>query len=337
MKSNKLKILIATGIYPPALGGPAEYAKNIEESWREIDHEVMIKTYTKVERTLPIFLRHIYFLFKSAYYFLKADFVLVLDTFSVALPIAVLSFIFRKPFIIRTGGDFLWESYVERTGKKVLFKNFYQIEQDPFSLKEKIIFKLTKWILDQAKVLVFSTDWQRQIWTQPYGLDLSKTKIVENFYGSKINNSDGTKQIFIGTTRPLVWKNTDILRRVFDRTEVAGLGFGLDMTVYKHDIFLHKIAESYAVILVSLGDISPNMILEAVRAGKPFICTRECGLYDKLKDIGLWVDPLNEEDIVEKVKWLTDPINYKTQQMKVREFSFTHTYKQIAEELLNLK
>ena len=34
-----MKILIATGIYPPELGGPAEYAKNLEYIWKKGDKQ----------------------------------------------------------------------------------------------------------------------------------------------------------------------------------------------------------------------------------------------------------------------------------------------------------
>ena len=49
-----------------------------------------------------------------------------------------------------------------------------------------------------------------------------------------------------------------------------------------------------------LGDISPNLILDAVRHNKPFILTQENGLTDRLGDIGLYVDPENVDDIKEK-------------------------------------
>ncbi len=113
-----MRILIATGIYPPAIGGPAQYAKGLEDALREQGHTVIVKAYGKREHGLPIGIRHIYFALRCLWSFLRANKIIVLDTFSVALPIAMLHFVFRKKFIIRTGGDFLWENYVERTKKK---------------------------------------------------------------------------------------------------------------------------------------------------------------------------------------------------------------------------
>ena len=75
-------------------------------------------------------------------------------------------------------------------------------------------------------------------------------------------------------------------------------------------------ADCYAFILVSLGDISPNMIMDAIRFNRPFIVTRETGIYERIKDIAIFVDPENTEDIAEKIIWLSEPENYEKQKEK---------------------
>lgn len=341
-----MRILIATGIYPPAIGGPAQYAKGIEEAYKAKGHSVVVKTYGTIERLLPVGLRHGYFALKSMWAYLRADRVIVLDTFSVAWPIAMLSMVFRKKFIIRTGGDFLWESYVERTKKKVLLRDFYVTEVThthdvSLTRKERWIFRITQWILSKASTIIFSTEWQRQIWNDPYRIDdlekirRIKVKIVDNFVGERIDPQVPRGKYFVASTRSLVWKNTDMLQEVFDDKEIINTGAQIDSERVGHEMFLDKIARSYAVILVSLGDISPNMILDAVRCGKPFICTRECGLYTTLKDIGVWVDPLNKTDIKEKVIWLLDEEHYQNQCIKIASYKETHSWGQIAQELID--
>ena len=162
MENKKLKILITTGIYPPKIGGPAQYAQNIKEEFEKIGHAISVKTYG-VEDKLPTGLRHIFFFFKIIPKLLSADAVFILDTLSVGLPTVMACRVFGKKGIIRTGGDFLWEQYVERTKKNILLRNFYQTENSNFSFREKIIFRLTKWTLDNASKIVFSTEWQRDI------------------------------------------------------------------------------------------------------------------------------------------------------------------------------
>ncbi|MES2059986.1 MAG: hypothetical protein V4438_03070 [Patescibacteria group bacterium] len=331
MKDKRIKrILIATGIYPPDVGGPAQYAYELAKVWRQSGLTVDVK-YFSLEKKLPTGIRHLFFLLKSLRAILRADYILVLDTWSAALPTALGAMILGKRFVIRTGGDFLWESYVERTKEKILLSEFYKTKRN-FSNKERFVFRITSWILKRASKIVFSTDWQRQIWALPYDLDLAKTAVIENYFGEKISSENYKSKSFLGATRKLVWKNLDSLEGAF-----RGLDAKLDLATSSHEVFLERMKQCYGVILVSLGDISPNMILDAVRCSKPFIVTREIGIYDRIKDIGVFVDPLNTEDIKEKVLWLLNEENYKNQRSLVEKFSFTHSWQQIGEELLNIK
>lgn len=180
-----MKIVIATGIYPPQIGGPAQYAKNLATEFIRKGHKVKIVTY-RLENFLPSGIRHFYFFFKLASTLSGVDFVLALDTFSVGLPSVLAAKLFGKKIIIRTGGDFLWEGYVERTGNLILLREFYEkIDGGVVNLnfKERIVFDLTKWIIHKTNLMVFSTEWQRDIWSRPYQLNLQKTRIIENYYG----------------------------------------------------------------------------------------------------------------------------------------------------------
>src|SRR3989344_3417186 len=77
-----MKILIATGIFPPHIGGPAQYAKNLQIEFEKLGHEVKVATYT-VERKLPTGIRHLFFFFKILPKTFWADAVVALVTFSV--------------------------------------------------------------------------------------------------------------------------------------------------------------------------------------------------------------------------------------------------------------
>ncbi len=329
---ERMNILITTGIYPPALGGPAQYAQNMGIEWGKAGHMVLIKTYTSVEHALPSGLRHLYYFLKIIPAVICSDLIYALDTFSVGWPATIAARIFGKKIVMRTGGDFLWEGYVERTSDLVLLKDFYQTTKKKWSKKEKIIYKLTKWTLNNVSTLVFSTLWQRDIFLKEYNLNSNNIKIIENYYGEKLPSLGPKEKNFIGGTRKLKWKNLEILKESFE--EISGAD--LDMKNYSHAEYMKKISECYATILVSLGDISPNMILESIRYNKPFIITEENGLMDRIADIAITVDPKDKNDIKEKVLWLCNKENYNSQVEKIKNFNFTHTWRQIAEETLNV-
>ncbi len=330
-----MKILIVTGIYPPEIGGPAEYAQNLREVWVREGHEVSMRIFSRFN-FLSTGLRHLIYLFYIFPVVWRADFILALDTFSATLPAVLVARMLGKKIIVRTGGDFLWEQYVERTGDLVLLRNFYQTRVGQFSRKEKIIFNLIKFVLQNSTATIWSTSWQRDIFMGPYQLSGLKHFVVENYYGLRIPSITPRTKNFIASTRQLKWKNLLMSKTVFDREEVKATGAVLDMEALPHTEFLKKVSESYAVIITSLGDISPNTILDALRCGKPFILTCENGLSDRIREIALFVDPEDEEDIAQKVVWLSDSANYALQEGKVRNFTFTHTWEEIADEYLNI-
>jgi glycosyltransferase involved in cell wall biosynthesis len=332
-----MKILIATGIYPPDIGGPAQYAVNVEKVWKKEGHQVTVRTY-RFERFFPAGIRHILYFIKCIPAAFTADFIFILDTFSAAVPATLLGVLFRKKTIIRTGGDFLWESYVERTGDLVLFRNFYETSIEKFSCKEKLIFRLTQWVLHQVSVVVFSTEWQKSIWMKPYKLVSLKTFVIENYYGPKEEvDPDLRLHTFVASSRDLKWKNIDTLKHVFNK-KGSKIPHNIDLltTTKEFGNFMEIISKCYAVALVSLGDISPNLILDAIRHNRPFICTKEVGIFDRIKDAGIFIDPFSEGEMEEAILSLLDENKYKDAKEKVRNFHFIHTWEDIGREFLEL-
>lgn len=330
-----MKILITTGIFPPDIGGPAQYAKNLAEAFRQLDHEVTVKIY-KLEKRLPTGLRHLYFFLKIWPAIWRADFILALDTFSVGLPTVAAGRLWGKKVIIRTGGDFLWEGYVERTGDLVLLSGFYQISLGKLSLKEKIILKLTRWTLHHVTKLVFSTDWQRQIWREPYQLDLAKTAIIENYYGPKEPSQESKQKNFIFAGRSLKLKNLERLEVAFAEAKKINPEIILEKVNLPHAELMKKIAGAYAVIIPSVSEVSPNLVLEAIKFNKPVIATTDCGLRDRLGSSAVWVEVLLVEDLVAKIIWLAGGSHYQEQVIRLRDFNFQHSWGQIVAELLTL-
>lgn len=335
-----MRILIATGIYPPDIGGPAQYARGVEKAWLEQGHKVKVLAF-RFERKLPTGIRHLYYFLRVLFSLRGVDFVFSPDTFSAALPALFACKLARKKLIVRTGGDFLWEQYVERTGDLVLLRNFYKTRIQRFNAKERIVFKLLRFLFRHVDAMIFSTEWQKNIFEKPYRLNDKKCTVVENYYGpreylSTLGAVVMSEKIFVGGTRELKWKNIPRAREAFARVREAGFPVTFQWETGSRGQFLLDIASSYAVIIASLGDISPNTILEAIQLGKPFILTRETGLYDRLKDIGVWVDPEDVRDIAEKIMWLSDEKNYEDQCKKIVAFSFTHSYEEIGNQILDV-
>src|SRR3989344_1393145 len=330
-----MKILISTPLYPPDIGGPAQYVKNLETIWRQQGHQVAVVYFGKF-LSWPTGLRHLIYFFSLLTKVSQADFVLALDTFSVGWPATVAARLLGKKIVIRTGGDFLWEWYVERTGDFVLLRNFYRTRLTKLNLREKIIFHCSRWTVRHCHKLVFSTDWQRQIWLAPYELNLAKTSIIENYYGIKDLVLLQSTKNFLWAGRYLKLKNLEKLKLAFAVVKESHPNLSLDIGQWSPEKLITKIKTSYAVIIPSLSEISPNLILLALQYRKPFILTMETGLYDQLQEVAVFVDPINIGDMASKIIWLANEQNYLIQQKKVAGFLFTHSWSEIASEFSEL-
>lgn len=335
-----MKILISSGIYPPDIGGTAQYARNLYETWKNQGHDVKVAAY-RWERAFPTFLRHFLFLLKIFRKGWNADFIIVLDTWSAAVPTMYACKLMGKKYILRTGGDFLWESYVERTGDLVLFRDFYNTSLNKLSLKEKLIFKLGGNALRNASRIIYSTNWQREIFEKVYKLDSKKSLIIENYCGEREEIIEPESRVFVAGTRELKWKNIEKLKSAFKsaKEEIRRNGHDdieFDTSKALYENFQERMHRSYAVILTSLGDISPNMIFDSIRVGVPFILTRETGIYDRVKECAVFVDPTDEDDIKDKIIWISDPKNRALQAEKVRNFKWVHTWDDIGKEIISL-
>src|SRR3989344_1229267 len=151
-----MRILIATGIYPPDIGGPARYAKSLYEALQGLGHEVRVLPY-RLEKRMPWGIRQFFYLARIFVATYKTDVIIALDTVSVGFPAAISSFLWGKKIAIRIGGDFFWESYVERKGIAIPLPDFYKI-LPTLSFKEKVIAKIHQFIMDYSDFIVFSTN-----------------------------------------------------------------------------------------------------------------------------------------------------------------------------------
>lgn len=329
-----MRILIATGIYPPSIGGPALYAQELKNTFVRQGHEVIVKTFS-FEKKLPSGLRHIFFFCKSLYAVLISDVVIALDTLSVGLPVVLLSRLLGKKVIVRVGGDFLWETYVERTKRDVLLKDFYK-DTTLFSFKDKCIFFLTHIVLRWSTKVVFNSVWQKDLWVPVYGIEPKKVSVVDNFYGKKISSVAPVKKNFIWATRPLYLKNGNRLKQAFEKARQINPDIVLEVGTMSRSVLMDRISKCYAVIVPSLTDISPNLIFDALQYNKPFIVTEETGLSQDIKEIGVLVDPLDIKDIEEKILFVADDTNYERLVMQSKSYAKVHDWDTIAHEFLAL-
>jgi glycosyltransferase involved in cell wall biosynthesis len=188
-----MKILIATGIYPPELGGPATYAEGLASRLSKLEHSVMVLTYSNsviqrrsADRLFGIvsvvrsgkisnYWRYFVSAFKEAK---KADVVYSLDWFSAGVPLMCACVLRGKKFAVRVGGGYEWEKYLANGNPPVTLREYYAtgLYKKYFAV---IRFLITR-VLRRATYVVFNSDVQRELFTKYYGLKNEAVRTIWN-------------------------------------------------------------------------------------------------------------------------------------------------------------
>lgn len=134
-----MKVVIATPLYPPEIGGPATYAKILEEGLPAKGIEVELVKFADV-RYLPKLARHYAYYSRVLAAARRADLVLALDPVSVGLPAMYAARRAGKPLVVKVAGDYAWEQGRQRFGITQELDEFVRAPQSsrPVRLLQRI-------------------------------------------------------------------------------------------------------------------------------------------------------------------------------------------------------
>jgi len=293
MKADKIKILIATCIYPPDIGGPATMLPALSAALRERGFEVKIITYSSIT-SQPNDRGQVYRLIKDRwfsrpFYFLKllqlsfgAQVIYVMDVYSVGYFAYVVSKLTGKKYVVRFVGDSAWETAVGNGWTSDYIVDFQEKTYD--AKIEKLKTRRKTILLGAAKVVVVS----KFIGSIAEKIGVSKDKI-ELIYNSvdfidqqsdkrlvaEIRRQYGQEaKIIVTACRLTVWKGVDgIIRILPELTRRLGkvnflvLGEGPALVDFKN--LAQKLAVETSVHF--LGKIDHRQILDYFRAADLFI------------------------------------------------------------------
>jgi glycosyltransferase involved in cell wall biosynthesis len=301
-----MKVVFATGIYPPDIGGPATYVERLAGEMTKAGEEVVVITYGENEKLkmknekwtvvrvskwggpLLRWRRYAKALKKHGH---DADIVYAFSSVSCGIPLFLARL--KKPKkILRLGGDFLWERYTDRGGRLDL-RAWYASSPKLRPVMQKI--------LSGFDHIVFSTQFQEELYKEHYP-QLPQHSVIENAVPEALVHThsvhDPLQLLFMG--RFVAFKNLPVLLQAIARMRDARLtivGRGpcalqLTKLVKQFDlegrvIFVapvhgeekEKVFAGHDVLVIpSLTEISPNVALEARAHGLPVLLTKETGL-----------------------------------------------------------
>lgn len=333
-----MRILIATPLYPPAVGGPATYVRGLEDALRNLGHDPVIVRYGDVMYLPPI-------LRQSAFFFLvlRSAFsvraVIALDTLSIGFPAMLVARMLRKPGIVRVAGDQVWEHYVNRTEECVSFEEFY-FKKRALSHKERVMLHATGRVFALSTIVVFSTRWQAEIRARAYRIPPRKVVIIENAYHiEKRTYPDERPQtkVFVWAGRNIPLKNLPRLTEAFREAQKRVENIRLDILMnMPNKTVLRYMKDAWALVLPSFSEDSPNVLLEGLSMGKPFISTSHNGLRDRIGELGLFVDPKDVRALADAIALMADEKVHDAYVRRIEKFSYFRSYEDIAKDYLRL-
>lgn len=326
-----MRIIIATGIFPPEIGGPAYYSKNLAEALQAQGHDVRIVLYGRL-KSLPSGVRHALYAVKLLWHSLRADGIIAFDTYSVGLPAAFVSMPTGIPVVARIGGDFMWETYTERTQDLMPLPEMYN-HRDRWNNKERLIFTIQSWVIRRVH-LAFSCTWIRDIWRGVYEIDDTRAHVIENPIPPKLESRRHTRKNFAFYTRQIALKNNEAFRKAFISAKNVHPEIELEEGMVPKDDLMRRMQSCYAVVLPSISDVTPNYIIDAIRCGKPFLLTKYSGYAERFRQYGVIVDPVSIDDMTRGVLELAEDKSYDQYKKRIAEFNEIRTYDDIAREFV---
>lgn len=296
-----MRICLATPLYPPDPGGPATYARSLEEGLPATGIDVSIVSFGSV-RWLPPGLRHFVYFLLLVKKGREADLLLALDPVSVGLPAALAAKLLRKPLVMKVVGDYAWEQGRQRFGVTESLDQFSTARSLAFEVR--MLKRIEAWTARQARSIIVPSEYLKRIVSSWEGIDVSRITVIYN----AMRNEEGgivpaavlalphPRIVTIGRLVP--WKQVDSVIDAVSQITDASLvivGDGPSRTrleerageklgeravftgALPHDATLAVLHDADIFVLNSTYEGLSHLLIEALALGVPSIATNVGG------------------------------------------------------------
>ncbi len=288
-----MRLVLATPLYPPEIGGPATYAKALVEGLPARGIEVELVKFSDVRRW-PRFMRHVVYERRLVERLRTADAVLALDPVSTGLPAMRAARAFGKPFFLKIVGDYAWEQGRQRFGVRQTLDEFVETPQrSPFV---RVMQRTQVGVAVAATKIIVPSQYLKKIVTA-WGIPEGKIEVIHNGIElpeelPSIPRPDGF--LVVSSGRRVPWKNFEGIERAVAREPEWHLHVASGV-VREEALAWTKAADAY--VLNSTYEGLPHALIEAMLLGTPVVATAAGGNTELVTDgvTGLLV-PVGDDD-----------------------------------------
>ena len=367
-----MKVLVATGLYPPEIGGPATYSKLLEDSLPSHGIEVTVLPFRQARR-YPKVVRHIVYAYQALRAARGTSLIYAQDPMSVGVPAWLAAFVLRKKFVLKVVGDYAWEQARQRSGYGGTIEEF----QDAcVPLLAGIMRTIERFVARRAVRVVVPSKYLAGVVTT-WGVP--KEKIVVIYNGVSIGDVGNREiirgllrfkgKLLISVGRLVPWKGFDVLIKVFARLKkkfpeltlfIAGSGpqmeslqkavssMQLDDSIIfagqvDHEALLRYIRAADIFVLNTSYEGFSHLVLETMAVGTPVVTTNIGGNPEAITDgmDGYLVKPGDMSALESRITTLMEkPEQYKkivaAAKKRVAEFTDERVVSQTAALLKSL-
>ncbi len=331
-----MRILIATGLYPPEVGGPATYTKLLEERLPALGFDVAVLPFSVVRR-LPKILRHAAYFWKCFRMARRADIVFAQDTVSVGLPAALAAKLARKKFVVRVPGDYSWEQGVQRFGVKELLDDF---QHKRYGARVESLRAVQKFVTRQALAVIVPSGYMKGIvdtWADPKKVCVIYSSIDLSVpYELPRDRPEGF--LIVSSGRRVPWKHFDAIERVVAREPTWHFSLAENLP---RPQALGWIKAADVFVLNSTYEGLSHTLVEAMMLGTPIVATEVGGNPELIANgvDGLLIPPKDDEALyaaLQNIQQHKEEARARAEsaRAKTKQFSIDTTIKQLV-ALLN--
>jgi glycosyltransferase involved in cell wall biosynthesis len=189
----KTKILIATGIFPPQVGGPATYSELLLKELPKKGLEVRVQSLGWLIH-YPKVVRHVCYFFKVLKNAFWADLIYAQDAVFVGLAALVSAKLTRKKILVKIVGDYAWEQGCQNQDVIESLDLFSQ-KSSGYSLKISFLKKIQKFVASRVDQIIVPSAYLKQIVVH-WGIKPTQITVVYNAFVSpqSLSNKEELRQ-----------------------------------------------------------------------------------------------------------------------------------------------
>lgn len=330
-----MKIVIATPLYPPEIGGPATYCVELEQGLPSRGFEITTVRFGAV-RALPRILRHVVYAYRVYREAKTADLVLALDPVSVGVPALIGARLARKPLVVKIVGDYAWEQGVQRFGVTQTLDEFVRTTQASFFVR--VLQICERMVASRARAVIVPSPYLKNI-VSAWGIDIEKIMVIYNGIAlpASLPHFERVDEEFliISAGRRVPWKGFEAIERVAKRDPKWRV---VILSGRPREEVLGAMRAANVFVLNSMYEGFPHALLEAMMLGTPVVASDIQAHRDLVGDSALLVSPRDDhalEQALVEIEANPDEARRRAEEAKRRMemFSLDHMLDTTAEFL----